>query len=257
MKKFVLTILILVCFVSSTGAKQILPEKITKNTIIVTAPKTGEIGKNYFYCSNGEKCSTEQVVREYYKNKGCQVMRAEYSFWKGIFVLAFLDELYPQTLNTKSENKLFDIENKNITSEELNQKLNLIKKSNIQNFINTQIAKHEQGSYIRWLDEWEIEDYKNPTEYFKSPIVQEFLAKIDNKTFCKILQHTIKDYDRNPVGTPDYIVWNKKEMTFVEVKRKNETLKPEQIEWGEFLIKNKIPYKVLRVEGQRTSQSHS
>ena len=24
-------------------------------------------------------------------------------------------------------------------------------------------------------------------------------------------------------------------------------LKPEQIEWGEFLIKNKIPYKVLRV----------
>ena len=249
--------LFLTCFVSYAVAKQVLPEKITKNTITITAPKTGELGKNYFYCTNGEKCSTEQVVREYYKNKGYQVMRAEYSFWKGIFVLAFLDELYPQTLNTKSESKLFDIENKNVTSEELNQKLNLIKKSNIQNFTNTQIAKHKQGSYIRWLDEWEIEEYKNPIEYFKSPIVQEFLAKIDSKTFCKILQHTINDYDRNPVGTPDYIVWNNKKMIFVEVKRKNETLKPEQIEWGEFLIKNKIPYKVLRVEGQRTSQSHS
>ena len=239
MKRFLLTVLFLVCIVPFADAKQVLPEKINKNTITITAPKTGELGKNYFYCSNGERCSTEQVVREYYKNKGYQVMRAEYSFWKGIL---------PKTLNTKSESKLFDIENKNVTSEELNQKLNVIRKSNIQNFIDTQIAKHEQGSYIRWLDEWEIEGYKNPTEYFKSPIVQEFLAKIDSKTFCKILKHTIDDYKRNPVGTPDYIVWNSKEMIFVEVKRKNETLKPEQIEWGEFLIKNKIPYKILRVK---------
>lgn len=250
MKKFLLTILILVCFVSFADAKQVLPEKITKSTITITAPKTGELGKNYFYCSNGEKCSTEQVVREYYKSIGYQVMRAEYSFWKGIFVLSFLDELYPQTLNVKSENKLFDTENKNVTSEELNQKLNLIKKSNIQQFINNQITKHEGGSYIRWLDEWEIEGYKNPTEYFKSPVVQEFLTRIDNKTFYKILQHTINEYNRNPVGTPDYIVWNNKEMIFVEVKRKNETLKSEQIEWGEFLIKNRVPYKVLRVLSQ-------
>mgnify|MGYP002624547505 CR=1 FL=1 len=236
---------------SFADAKQVLPKKITKNTIIITAPKTGELGKNYFYCSNGKKCSTEQVVREYYKNKGCQVMRAEYSFWKGVFVLAFLDELYPQTLNKKSENKLFDIENKNVTFEELNQKLNLIKKSNIQNFINTQIAKHEQGSYIRWLDEWEIEGYKNPTEYFKSPVVQEFLARIDNKIFYKVLKHIVDEYNYNPVGTPDYIVWSEKEMIFVEVKRKNETLKPEQIEWGEYLIKNRIPYKIVRVKGDR------
>ncbi len=248
MKRFLLTILILVCFVSFADAKQVLPEKITKNTITITAPKTSGLGKNYFYCTNGKNCSTEQIVREYYKNKGYQVMRAEYSFWKGIFVLSFLDELYPQTLNTKSENKLFDIENKNVTTEELNQRLNLIKKSDIQVFINNQIRKHEQGSYIRWLDEWKIEGYKNPTEYFKSPIVQEFLGKVNNKIFYKILQHIIEDYDRNPVGTPDYIVWNNKQMIFVEVKRKNETIKLEQIEWGEFLIKNRISYKVLRVK---------
>lgn len=72
--------LFLTCFVSYAVAKQVLSEKITKNTITITAPKTGELGKNYFYCTNGEKCSTEQVVREYYKNKGYQVMRAEYSF---------------------------------------------------------------------------------------------------------------------------------------------------------------------------------
>ena len=37
-------------------------------------------------------------------------------------------------------------------------------------------------------------------------------------------------------------------MIFVEVKRKNETLKPEQIQWGEYLIQNNIQYKVIRVE---------
>lgn len=36
-------------------------------------------------------------------------------------------------------------------------------------------------------------------------------------------------------------------MIFVEVKRKNEKLSPEQIEWGEYLTQNKIPYKVIRV----------
>lgn len=247
MKKFLLIILTLICFASYSQAKQILPAKIEENTITITAKKTGDLGKNYFYCLNGNKCSTEQIVREYYKNKGYQVMRAEYSFWKGIFVLSFLDELYPQTLNNKYENKFFDTENKNVTNEELNQKLNLIKKSNIQLFINNQIAKHEKGSYIRWLDEWEIEGYKNPTEYFKSTIVQEFLAKINNKTFRKILEHTIEIYNGNPVGTPDYIIWNDKEMIFIEVKRKKEILKPEQIEWGEFLIRNKIPYQIVRV----------
>lgn len=250
MKKCFFIFVLLICLALNSDAKQILPVIIENNTITISAQKTGELGKNFFYCSNGNKCSTEQVVREYYKNEGYQVMRAEYSFWKGIFVLVFLDELYPQTLDTKSENKFFDVEKSDISIEEMNKKLNAVKKTDVQQFINKQIAKHEQGSYIRWLDEWEIEGYKNPTEYFKSPIVQEFLIGIDNKTFCNILEHISAVEGKNPVGTPDYIVWNDKEMIFVEVKRKNEKLSPEQIEWGEFLIKNKIPYKVVRVDGK-------
>ena len=134
-----------------------------------------------------------------------------------------------------------------------NQEKNLIKKGNyIQNadlkeFINSQIKKHEASAYIRDLDEWEIEGYKNPTEYFKSQIVQNFLARIDNKTFYKIVNRILQDRKNNTVGTPDYIVWNKNELIFVEVKRKNEKLSEEQIGWGEFLIQDKIPYRVVRV----------
>lgn len=247
MKKFFFILVLLICLSLNSDAKQILPDIIENNTITISAQKTGELGKNYFYCSNGNKCSTEQVVREYYKNEGYQIMRAEYSFWKGMFVLTFLDELYPHTFGNKCVNKLFDIEKSNVSIKEMNKKLNVVKKTDVQQFINKQIAKHEQGSYIRWLDEWEIEGYKNPTEYFKSPVVQEFLIRTDNKTFYKVIENILGCEDRNPVGTPDYIVWNDKEMIFVEVKRKSETLKPEQIEWGEFLIKNKIPYKVFRV----------
>lgn len=85
MQKFFFLILIVICFPILADAKQLLPDVIENKTITISAQKTGKLGKNFFYCSNGNKCSTEQVVREYYKNDGFQVMRAEYSFWKGIF----------------------------------------------------------------------------------------------------------------------------------------------------------------------------
>ena len=94
-----------------------------------------------------------------------------------------------------------------------------------------------------------MDGYKNPTEYFKSSIVQNFLARIDNKTFYKVINRILKDHKNNMLGTPDYIVWNDEELLFVEVKRKKENLKEEQIRWGEFLIKNQIPYKIMRVKG--------
>lgn len=94
MKKFATSLLFLLVFSPFACAKQVLPDVITDNTVTITAPKTGELGKSYFYCASGNKCSTEQVVREYYTNAGYKVMRAEYSFWQGMFVLVFLDELF-------------------------------------------------------------------------------------------------------------------------------------------------------------------
>lgn len=259
MKLKILVILFLNVFIMQcVFAQQILPAEIQRHTQTIYATTTGEVGKTYFYCQNGKKCSTEQVVREYYKNKDYSVMRAEYEFWKGMFILTFLDELYPANHYTSygKTGVFHDMALYKTQEEDLIKKGTYIKNTDLKEFINSQIKQHEAGAYIRDLDEWELEGYINPTEYFKSPNVQAFLTRIDNKTFYKIVNRILQDRKNNTVGTPDYIVWNKKEMIFVEVKRKNEKLSEDQIGWGEFLIQNKIPYKVTRVEGQKLSTFH-
>lgn len=249
--KFITILIIFLCEVNFAMATQILPKDIVNHTIIINAPTTGEVGKTYFYCQNGNKCSTEQVVREYYKNKGYSVMRAEYDFWQGMFTLAFYDEIFsvnkyyyndiPDDMFSKCfyENRKTGIESKN----------KLIQKTDLRQFINSQITKNEPFN-TRLLYPIEIEGYNNPVEYFKSPIVQEFLARVDNKTFAKVVYKIAKYPGGNFRGTPDYIVWNKKELIFVEVKREREKLREDQISWAEFLIQNKIPYKVIRVQGK-------
>src|SRR5574344_1958930 len=234
------------------NATQILPKNIVKNTVTIFAQKTGNLGADYFYCQNGEKCSTEQVVREFYKNQGYKVMRAEHDFWQGMFVLTFLDELYPAQFY-KSDGKHAYYTDVDFFKHRYD---NLILENKIKNdtviydFLNAQLQKHENDLYIRELDGWEIEGYKNPTEYFKSAIVQEFLKRVDNSTFCLVINRILQDKKNNMIGTRDYIIWNKNEMIFVEVKRKNEKLSDAQIQWGEFLIKNNVLYKVVRVVGK-------
>lgn len=242
-------LLIFVLFIGqSVSASQVLPKDIVKHTETIYAQKTGEVGKTYFYCQNGNKCSTEQVVREYYKNKDYSVMRAEHIFWQGMFALAFYDEIFSiykyayNDIPTDMFSKCF-YENREAGIE---SKYKLIQKTNLRQFINSQISKNEPFN-TRLLYPIEIEGYNNPVEYFKSPIVQEFLSRIDNKTFAEVVYKIAKYPGGNFRGTPDYIVWNKKELVFVEVKRKKEKISEDQITWAEFLMQNKIQYRLIRV----------
>lgn len=232
--KILFLLIILIGFSKSVFAAQILPKNIIKNTVNITASRTGEVGKNYFYCKGGKKCSTEQVVREYFENEGYNVMRAEYSFWSGMFELSFLNEYYQDVYEDFCKDKRIFYKK-------------FLKDEDVKTFINRRLSEHENDGYVRELDEWEFEDYKNSTEYFKSPIVQEFLDRIDKRTFGLVITRILSDKRENLIGTPDYIIWNDKNIMFVEVKRKNEKLSDSQIKWGEFLIKNRIRYKLVRV----------
>lgn len=243
-------LIFILCFSQSVFASQLLPKNIINHTKTIYAQRTGEVGKTYFYCKSGNKCSTEKVVREYYKDKGYSVMRAEYVFWQGMFTLTFYDEIFSvykydyNDIPTDMFRKYF-YENRKAGIE---SKYKLIQKTDLKKFINSQITKNEPFN-TRLLYPDEVEGYSNPVEYFKSPIVQEFLGRIDNKTFAEIVYKIAKYPGGNFRGTPDYIVWNKKELIFVEVKREKEKLSEDQIAWAEFLINNKIPYVVMRVCG--------
>lgn len=83
--KVIVIIFIVMFFANISEAKQILPENIQKITTTISATLSGEKGKLYFLCSSGQKCSTEDAVRDYYQNKGYKVMRGEVTFWQGMF----------------------------------------------------------------------------------------------------------------------------------------------------------------------------
>jgi len=61
---FLISMGLIMSFNNCVDAKQILPENIQKITTTISAPLSGEKGKLYFICSSGQKCSTEDAVRD-------------------------------------------------------------------------------------------------------------------------------------------------------------------------------------------------
>lgn len=224
---------------------------IERITQVIEAKETGEKGKNYFFCSNGTKCSTENVVKEYYQNKGYQVMRAEVNFWQGMFCLAFFEEIY--SVNTDKINdiptdlfsgKSFYEIRKNI----IDKKYEYLKTADLSFFINNQIKKHGEFK-TRLLYNIPIDDNYDSVEYFKTSIVQDFLKRIDNNTFDKIVYRIAQNPNQNRSGVADFIIWNNKELVFVEVKKINERIRAGQLTWAEFMELNGIPIRIVRVKG--------
>lgn len=247
---FIISAVIVMSLNNFVDAKQILPNDILQITTIISAPLSGEKGKLYFICSSGQKCSTEDVVRDYYQSKDYKVMRGEVTFWQGMFALAFYDEIF--AINKYPYNDIpTDMFSQNFypnRKESIDKKYNYLKTVNLPEFINKQLKAHEKTN-TRLLTDAAIDKSENCIEFFKTPIVQEFLTKIEPETFARIVYRIAQNPVENRAGTPDFVTWNSKEMVFVEVKREKETLRNEQITWLEFLIKNTIPCSVTRVKG--------
>jgi len=248
--KVIIILSIFILCTNVSNAKQVLPKDIQQITTTISAPLSGEKGKLYFLCSSGQKCSTEEAVRDYYQNKGYKVMRGEVTFWQGMFALAFYDEIF--AINKYSYNDIpTDMFSPNFypnRKESIDKKYNYLKSANLSEFINQQLIAHEKTN-TRILTDSAIDKSANCIEFFKTPIVQEFLTKIKPATFAKVVYRIAQNVGENRAGTPDFVVWNNKKMIFVEVKREKETLRDGQIIWLEFLIKNNIPCLVTIVKG--------
>jgi len=177
-------------------------------------------------------------------------MRGEVTFWQGMFALAFYDEIF--AINKYTYNDIpTDMFSQNFYTnrkESIDKKYAYLKKVNLSEFINKKLKAHEKTN-TRLLTDAYIDKSANCIEFFKTPIVQEFLTKINPKTFAKIVYRIAQNPVENRAGTPDFVIWNNKEMIFVEVKREKEMLRDGQITWLEFLIKNDIPCAITRVKG--------
>ena len=252
MHKLVCLIFIIFCFVNVVECKQVLPDIVINSTLTIDAAKSGDKGKNYFYCAENHKCSTEDVVKEYFKNKGYNVMRGEVSVWQGLYALAFFDEIFYKhnfLYSSDLPEHFFEDEYLYLSRKKMfDKKYEYLKQSDIYDFINSQLNKYGYLP-VRFLHDNEIEGYSDCTAYFYSDTVQKFLKRIDNKIFAKIVYRIAQNPNQNRAGIPDYIVWNYKELVFIEVKRDKETMRTKQIDWAEFLLNNKIPYKLVRVKG--------
>lgn len=250
MKKLVLAVLFSFIFAGRVECQQILSENIVSSTITINAVATGEKGKSFFYCDGMRKCSTEDFVKEYYRKLGYNVMRGEVSVWQGLYALAFFDEIYyKHNFDFDGDLPRHFFENDYLyfsRKKMFDDKYNYLLNANISEFINRQLDKYAATS-SRLLHDAKIENYIDCTDYFYSDVVQEFLKRIDSKIFAQVVYKIAQNPNQNRAGIPDYVVWNDNELIYIEVKRKNEKLREKQIEWAEFLIKNNIPYKVVRV----------
>ncbi len=250
--KLKIIIILFICFFCDNiaSAKQILPDSIQKITTTISAPLSGQKGKLYFICSSGRKCSTEDAVKDYYQNKGYKVMRGEVTFWQGMFALAFYDEIFAINKYSYSDipSDMFSPNFYPNRKGSIDKKYEYLKSANLHEYINKQLKAHEETN-TRLLTDAAIDKSENCIEFFKTPIVQEFLKKIKSAIFAKIVYRIAQNVGENRAGTPDFVIWNNKKMIFVEVKREKETLRDGQIEWLEFLIKNNIPCLVTRVKG--------
>lgn len=240
----------LIFFQALAYAQQDLPENIQSRTITIERHVSSLKGKNYFLCAENKPCSTEASVREFYESNSYKVMRGEVTFWQGMFALAFYDEIF--SIYTDAYN---DIPSDMFTEDfyfnrkkAIDKKYKILKSANLSKFINEQLEKYGTTN-TRLLTDAPIDQSENCIEFFKTPIVQDFLKRIDNKTFAKIVYRIAQNPNKNRAGTPDFIVWNDNELLLVEVKREKEKLRQGQIIWLEFLIQNNIPVKIIRVTG--------
>ena len=176
--KVIIFLSILLLCANISNAKQVLPQNIQKITTTISAPLSGEKGKLYFICSSGQKCSTEEAVKDYYQNKGYKVMRGEVTFWQGMFALAFYDEIFSINKYPYSDipSDMFSPNFYPNRKEGIDKKYEYLKSANLYEYINKQLKAHEETN-TRLLTDAAIDKSANCIEFFKTPIVQEFLKK--------------------------------------------------------------------------------
>lgn len=215
-------------------------------TLIIEAKKTGlKSKKEYFYNSKNTKCSTEDIVKEFYSAKGYNVLYTENSFWKPLIILAYAEEIWSQDWSgfDYSPDNIYESTMYQNNSVIFEKKTEFLKTCDLAEFIKQQIF------YFGFLN-FNVFSCMG-TSYIEYIIKygMEFLEKIPREYFIKIASNSIKYLAKWGNGFPDLAVWNDNEFFFVEVKRQREKIREAQERQIVFFRQNNIPIKIVRVKG--------
>ena len=235
-------------------------------TEIVDVNKLNSKKKANLIDDDGNHVTTEEYFKNFHERNGWKVLRGEVSLWEKLFCLSFWDVIFHNhTLPTKEqwesgqynelhakafmENISFGDIPKDIYTDSfyLNKKdmfdnaYKDLLKTNIKNKINETIETNKVY--------WTRLIYNHPSdsfEMFNNEIFQEFLEIVPNNIFADTVRRLSIDQNMR-AGTPDFIIWKENNFQLVEVKRINEQLRDNQIEWINWFLEKNYPIKIFRI----------
>ena len=200
------------------------PKKELKH-VNIKAEKTKEKGRLFSY--NGKiNLNSEEVAKEYYKNQGYDARFSENNVWNKLFYRI----VYKKLRIAYNEGKIKECNDKKFDDDFYYQNKDIINKI---------------------LEDWRNEDLniilrKKEKDNPRSKI-RNIINYLENDQILSIMEFLSKDYIHHRSGFPDIIVWNEKELFFVEVKSKGDTLTRKQVRLHNLMLNLGIDIRLLTI----------
>lgn len=206
---------------------------------------------------NSKELFVEEVVMEYYKQRGYSAIWSENTYWCMIYALLFWDIIFMPTdtcvqvpMNHKDfkmhydflvNSEMFDMPRDFFKSSFYPQRKNAIEKR-IKELINSNISQIIKESFYQHYGErcraiWDWNKYS--IDELTIP-----LKSLKNEQIILIMDRMLHDFAYCSTGFPDVIIFNEREFIFIEAKSKNDRVSDSQMEWHEYLL-NTVKVEVI------------
>lgn len=188
------------------------------------------------------KISIEQLIQNFYKKEGYNVLKCENNYWIILFLITFWNQLFETKdfiLTTDNfKNCLNDIPSKNKLKNLNFEKLN--KRNRFINHILNSYYKHFDSIHkympLSKLDNVNLEKSKfGLGDIFSSEEMLSAPLYFNNEQISLIFKRLCSDFEFYQRGLPDLIIFNENEFFFVEVKSENDNLSYYQVQWHKYL----------------------
>lgn len=196
---------------------------------------------------NEKGISVEQLVANYYQNKGFQAVFTENTLWKNVMGLLTWEIIFNasqhqfshpfQYAPTQYRLEGFGLEN--LTH--FHHKLAMLSDPK-QLWSHFEWIKEKHHGTINPLIEWERLDFD---------LIRVLVERISVKSLSSVFEQLWINIATHCKGFPDLMVWNEYELFFVEVKSPNDHLSPIQYFWNEVINSSGIESKIIRIKWRK------